>query len=353
MRLFEEAYAQLAQWADADSPEQYQFRISGLEFCLRSSCAATLRVVAAPLLHRACAQEKRPDFVPHTAVTVIPHERVDDKLRQHLPYLAQPRRTDGGERWYRETEDYYGLLHEGFGILYMLEKGGGRGGLWLLNSTDPIPYVVRTSPLLPLFHWIFSERGYQIVHAAAITDDRAAILVTGRGGAGKSTAALACLQAGLGYLGDDMVMVGPVGTDAPIRVHSLFCTAKLERNAIHQFPGLAESVVPAAGQRDDKEILLLERRFADQLVLDRPLLAGVVPSRAMRGFSAACARLASAQAFLHLAPNVLLQLPGKRDTSTKRLRHIASTLPFYAVDVGTPSETPERIRQFISTLTPE
>ena len=74
--------------------------------------------------------------------------------------------------------------------------------------------------------------GRQLVHAAAVGTDEGALLITGRGGVGKSTTALACLEAGMQFLGDDYVVVG---LDPEPQVYRLYGSAKLTSNSSSAF----------------------------------------------------------------------------------------------------------------------
>ena len=90
--------------------------------------------------------------------------------------------------------------------LSMLDKDRDLGFYWL-HQACPLPPYERAAPLRAIFHWWFQDRGFHVLHAGAAGTDGGAVLLAGKGGAGKSTAALACLGAGLSYLGDDHCLV--------------------------------------------------------------------------------------------------------------------------------------------------
>ena len=61
------------------------------------------------------------------------------------------------------------------------------------------------------------------MHSAAVEVDGRGVLLIGASGAGKSTTAMACAAAGLGFLGDDLCLVDPRSRT----VHSWYSTMKL------------------------------------------------------------------------------------------------------------------------------
>jgi hypothetical protein len=104
--------------------------------------------------------------------------------------------------------------------------------------------------------------------------EHGAVLITGRSGVGKSTTALACLEQGLSYLGDDYVLLqlDPVPT-----VHSLYATAKLDRHQLARFPRLAGWEGDREGRANGKAVLYLHPAMRDLLAISRPLRAIVTP----------------------------------------------------------------------------
>ncbi|MFO1056692.1 MAG: glycosyltransferase [Dongiaceae bacterium] len=147
-------------------------------------------------------------------------------------------------------------------------------GLYWASAPDPMPYWAEASPLRCLLHWWAESRGCQLVHGAAIGDDHGAVLITGPSGAGKSSTALACLEAGMRYLGDDYVLLEP--GPAP-RVHSLYATAKLDRDQLARFPALAALERDRQGRADGKSVLALHPGRAGQLAASLPLRAILTP----------------------------------------------------------------------------
>jgi hypothetical protein len=185
-----------------------------------------------------------------------------------------------------------------------------------------------------------------VVHAAAVATPSGVLLLGGRSGTGKSTAALACLNDGLGFLGDDMCVVDPGGER--VVVHSLFCSAKLDVPDTSRFPALSPALVCGAGWQ--KAVYLFDRNPVGEVRRSGPLLGVAIPRR---GESSASAGLSPRQGFLAMAPNTVFQLPGAARAACAGVKQIVSRVPVHAVGVGDGiGEIPARIRDFARMLSP-
>lgn len=79
-------------------------------------------------------------------------------------------------------------------------------------------------PLRTPLHWLVSETGATLLHAAAVVKDDKAVLIGGPSGAGKSTFALGALESGLPIIGDDYVILRDAVTHS--QVFSSYRTVK-------------------------------------------------------------------------------------------------------------------------------
>ena len=94
-----------------------------------------------------------------------------------------------------------------------------------------LPYWELAHPARLVFSAWSETAQLGMCHAAAVGDGDVGLLVVGSGGAGKSTVALTCLNAGLRCAGDDYVLLET--TSGPI-AHSLYTSTLLRpttRNA--------------------------------------------------------------------------------------------------------------------------
>jgi hypothetical protein len=146
-------------------------------------------------------------------------------------------------------------------------------GMYWTRGGVPLPNWAEASPLRCLLQWWAETKGFQLVHAAAIGREGRAVLITGRGGVGKSTTALSCLGKGLNYIGDDYVLVR---LDPVPSVHSLYCTAKLNWDQMGRFPQLADLAIKP-GSQSEKAVMYLYPEMKGQIASSLPLQTVVTP----------------------------------------------------------------------------
>jgi hypothetical protein len=149
----------------------------------------------------------------------------------------------------------------------------GEAVYWV-HHPDNVPFWTKASPLRSILHWILERDGAQLLHAAVIGHERGAVLLTGKGGVGKSTTALAGLAHGLKYVGDDYVAVR---LSPRPRAFSLYCTAKLNAGDIGKFPALAAHVTNVPSIYGEKAVIALHPHFSAQLVSAMDLRAILAP----------------------------------------------------------------------------
>lgn len=227
----------------------------------------------------------------------------------------------------------------GSGVLMLYDVAAGEAVAWVADA-GCCPYWEFAAPLRGLWHWWCEGRGMQLVHGAAVGGSDAAVLLTGKGGSGKSSTALAALLADMSYLGDDYVVVEP---GSPPRLHSLYASAKVDESALERMPRLRSLVAVPPASAQDKAVLFAPRRVPGAL----PLCAIVVPRIAADG--ARLSPLSPAAAFLALAPTTVFQLPGAGRGSTAILRELVSAVPCFELVLGPePLEAVQLLRGLVS-----
>lgn len=228
-------------------------------------------------------------------------------------------------------------------ILSFLDSETSTALYWMQNAAD-LPYWEIGSPLQTILNWWSAGLGLQYVHAAGVGSAEAGLLLTGPGGSGKSTTALACLEAGMGYLGDDYCMV------SESEVFSLYTTAKLVGEAdFERFPRLRGWVENAHRGPEDKALLNLARHRPQSLLRRAPLKAVVVP-RVHGPGSSRLRQVRGAEALLALAPTTLFQLAGSQQVGMSRMRKLLAQLPCYVLELGPHlSEIPPLLKDLLKS----
>lgn len=327
------------------------FRIADLNVRLRFAGPALLPAIVPAIAHLEAAAPAAPDFTIDlfdAASTGAP-----------LPYLAARFVDLLRLRWWehlegrREIKHLNGprirsVFHLGPDILSVLDTQRDRGVYWV-EQADSIPYYEKGYPLTVLLNWWLARRGRYFVHAAAIGSAEGGVLLTGKGGSGKSTTTLACVMLEqLGIVGDDYTAIEPDRTVA----HSLYNTVKLKRlSDVERFPGLKDRVcnldrVTDAEDEGEKAMIFLREHFPDRLIPDMPVKAILVP-RIVDQAETRIVPASSALAFKALAPSTLFQLPGNAQQAFQALAQMVRRIPAYEIQLGSVPGVPGAIRQFI------
>jgi hypothetical protein len=215
-------------------------------------------------------------------------------------------------------------------------------GVWWARNAGQLPYWEATAPLRYLFHWLLADAGCALVHAAAVGDGEEGVLLVGRGGAGKSTAALSCVDAGWRYVADDYCVLGHEG--AP-RAHSLYGVGKLSPDSSRSLPGLDDAVT---GTRpgDEKVVYGIARARPALMAESLALRAVAVPRLTVLGGPPR--RIAPAAAARALAPSTLFQLPSDRPGTLATMARTLRMLPVFDVPLGPDrSEAPRALAEVL------
>lgn len=191
----------------------------------------------------------------------------------------------------------------------------------------------RAAPLRTILHWWAGAQGWQLVHAGAVGRPDGAVLVIGRGGAGKSTTALACLASSLSYVGDDYCLLR---LDPEPRVFSLYATAKVDAGTIRRLPDLAEALghrSPGCRPGSRKDVVFVGTRWPDRMLRDSPVRAIVLPR--ITGRSRPWLRpTRGGEGLLAVAPSTMFQLPGTAPEALGRLAVLARRVPTFVLELG-------------------
>ena len=237
--------------------------------------------------------------------------------------------TDRGELWHYNDEQYYSVFDRHTGSLNLYDNRRAQAYYWTQDAAA-LPWWVAGSPLQLLLHAFTSQRGLQLTHAAAVGYEDGGILLTGKGGSGKSTTALACLKAGMRYVSEDYCLLGL--TPAPT-VYSVYNSAKLEDNTLKFFPELQAHVVNQVRKPGEKGLLFQHDFQAQHLINHFPLRALCVLKVAHQP-QTELMTISPQETLSALAVSTMWQLVGSKAETYQFLSKLANTLPCYRLQLG-------------------
>lgn len=242
------------------------------------------------------------------------------------------------------AERYYANFQQASNTFTLLDKHTSQAVMWI-NDVNALPEWERSFPLRSLLYEWLRESTDLFLHAGAVGTDAGGVLLTGRGGSGKSTSTLACLSSDLKYLGDDFVMVNTDSLDA----YSLYNVAKLEWDQLFRFPTLEPLVYNTSVRPHEKAQLFIWDHYPDKLSQSIPLKAILMPR--FTGLTDTTVEPATeAEVLRALAPSTLALLRASPVYLTK-IRLLIQQLPCYWLLTGTAlGQIPQTIQKLLTEI---
>ncbi len=222
-------------------------------------------------------------------------------------------------------------FHIGPNILSMLDRQQNLACYWIADAEN-IPYWEKGSPLQTILNWWMTDHHRQYVHAGAVGTPSGGVLLAGKGGSGKSSTALACIDSSLVYASDDYCLVS---TDPEPYVYSLYNTAKLKGEAdLERFPHLAPLVNNRDRMETEKAMLFLHQHHPSKIVSGFPIKMVLIPR--ITGQRGTSVRPTTAGAALRaLAPSTIFQLAGSGQIAFQTMSSLVKQVPCYSLELGT------------------
>ncbi len=216
-------------------------------------------------------------------------------------------------------------------------------GLFCTRDARALPDYETAAPLKTILYWWLRERGLFLVHAGAVGNDKGGVLLAGKGGSGKSTTALACLDSDLNYVSDDYCLVA---ADPTPRAFNVYNSAKLTPTSLNLLPQFSSRAASSTLRVEEKRILFLDETFASKIARSLSLRAILLPRVTARRTP----RLipASSNAALGaLAISTMMQLPDAGAETLRALERLTKQLPCYILELGSDMTKIPRVIQEI------
>ena len=303
-------------------PIERSYIVGGYLIRLSFSGEALLSLTRA-LEHLATDDQRTPDLTICLWDSESTRQRMTPPPWRDVDFLAR-----GVIHGYN-TERIYTAFQHGSAAVSILDKERNLAVFCAPNSR--VPYWETGSPLRTILHWWLLNHGLQLVHAAAVGNSNGGVLIGGKGGTGKSTTALACLESNLSYVGDDYTLLaldpGPV-------VHSLYNSAKLNTDHVQRFPALLPKIANSDRLGEEKALLFVNDHYPSKVATKLPVRAILLP-RVTGLAETRLKRVSVAMALAALAPSTIFQLPRAGSEAFKFLATFARQLPCFSLELGT------------------
>ncbi len=299
-----------------------------------------IRHITPALSHLQISRVESPDFTIN-----LWDSRSTNTRMVPAPWKAD-RYTYRGDIWGYNSNRIKTAFHWFEFSLNMFDSESNTGIFWVEHAGS-FPYWAHASPLRTLLHWWMQKNSCQLVHGAAIGTEKGAVLLSGKGGIGKTTTALSCLTAGLDYLGDDYVVLR---LQPEPSVFSLYNTAKLNADDVAKFPEYSGLISNPENLSDEKAVVFLypeyRRRLAPSMPLRAILVPGVTELTESRITETSPENTLRAVSF-----TTMTQLPGAGIETFELLNQLSSKLPCYSFELGRDLKNiPNKIVGFLDDL---
>ena len=221
--------------------------------------------------------------------------------------------------------------------------------IFYIPNDKLIPQYQIAAPLLTIFHWWMREKGYQLAHSAAVGNQDGGILLTGKSGSGKSTAALACLESPLYFMSDDFVVFHCEKND--YFAETLYSSAKLNKKLVSRFPHLTASMNNLVEKKEEEKwLLFLNQDYKNKIIKQFPIKA-VVVSRFTDGQNSHLSEISTVSALSAMAPSTMLQLADADERDFENIKRLVQSRPCFQLETGKDlSQIPEVIDNLLKKL---
>jgi len=341
--FFKDAYQRYLQAKTSAGEINSYYRICDTTVCLSFAGEALVPHIIPALSHLRIAKPEVSDL------TICLWDSHSTNTSMLPPPWKRNRYTYRGDIWGYNSSRIKTAFHWVEFSLNMLDLETNTGVFWVEHAQG-LPFWVNASPLRTLLHWWLEKNECQLVHAAAVGTKEGAVLITGKGGIGKSTTALSCLKAGLFYLGDDYVAIQL--KPEPF-VYSLYNTAKLNADDVGNFPDFSQFISNSEGLQDEKAVMFLNPPFSERIISVMPLKAIIVPGVTEKSESR-ITKTSSENILRAASFTTMTQLPGAGIMTYEFLNQLSGSLPCFKLELGRDFvQIPVTISNLLETVSAE
>jgi len=314
--------------------------IGGYSIQLRFAGPALVPFITPALEHLA----ERTDRPPSLTVCLVDSASTHTELP--LPPWKGVDYTSGGNMWRLLREQFKVLFEPDAGILDVLDSEKNLAIYWVRSCHD-LRFYEKASPLRTLLYWWMREHDRQMVHSAATGTPTGGVLIGGKGGSGKTTTSLVCLDSGLLYAGDNYILLSQ--ESAPV-AHSVYSSCTLHsQHMLTRLPWLAAKASNPDKLGVEKALVFVHEHYPESVATSVAVKAILMPE--VTGQRATKLRsISPAQCLALFAPSSIFNLPAAGPEDFRYIARFVKRVPSYVLELGADlSAIPDLVKGLLSS----
>jgi len=265
-----------------------------------------------------------------------------DTTEQKLPTLDWHSINRNGYHGHYEDSIYFHYFDD-INALSVLNAKKNKAH-YIVRNVQKLPWWVSGSPLQVILHAWLREKGLQLTHTAAVANEQGAVLLTGKGGSGKSTATLSCLTEGLYYLSEDYCILAPGKSP---QVFSLYQSAKWTSHTRKLFPHYDQFIANPDTANKEKALIYYQDIFPLQIKTSAPIRA-IVSLKIEDTHLPVLEKQDLPSSLKSLIMSTLIQLPFSHCRTISLLKDVTAQIPCYQLTLGKDlKENTRRIQEIL------
>jgi hypothetical protein len=268
-------------------------------------------------------------IVPDPELTIQIWDAAESGVQLRSDSNAQ-RKLDGFDILFRTSKDNRYFCEQRDASLSWLDSSSSQAAGYIASADAQYPDQLGRPFQKMITAWLH-EQGVQSIHAGLVGVGETGLLFVGNAGVGKTTSTISCLQAGMNYLGDDII--GLQADTHGFQGHSLFATCLVAEDHLKRFPYLQEHSLPTSYSPEEKSVVFLNQAFHQQIKSSVSIKAIVLPNIVNR-VETTYRPASKPEALFALAPTSVMFLPRPTQASFNRLAEMVQQIPAYWLDLG-------------------
>lgn len=262
------------------------------------------------------------------------------------PWLGYATYMPRGDIRGYNTERIRTAFQMGSDVLCTMDIAQKRAIYWTRNA-EHLPQWEIGSPLRLILHWWLQQHGLQFVHAGAVGFPEGGVLLVGKGGSGKSTTALTCLNSNLRYVSDDYCLIS---SDPVPTAYNLYNTGKVGEDNIHRVPHLKQFISNVDRLDQEKALFFLNEVMPQKLVGNFPLKAVLIP-RVTGQVDTVLTPSSATEGLKALMLSSMKQLAGAGPVAVQAMKGLVEQIPSFYLELGTDlTQIPGTIADLLTSL---